>query len=80
MRQGGSAVPPSDRKRPISLSESGSPKCQPSCTALKAAKAVRAMAEKVVDQSGEVYDRSKDALDASVATLGWSEPTSGVIA
>jgi phasin len=29
----------------------------------------RAMAEKAVDQSREVYDRSKDALDASVATL-----------
>jgi hypothetical protein len=31
---------------------------------------VRAMVEKAVDQSREVYDRSKDALDASVATLG----------
>jgi phasin len=31
--------------------------------------AVRAMAEKAVDQSREVYDHSKDALDASVATL-----------
>jgi phasin len=31
--------------------------------------AVRAMAAKAVDQSREVYDRSKDALDASVATL-----------
>jgi phasin len=31
--------------------------------------AVRAMAEKAVDQSREVYDRSKDSLDASVATL-----------
>jgi phasin len=30
---------------------------------------VRAMIEKAVDQSREVYDRSKDALDASVATL-----------
>jgi phasin len=30
---------------------------------------VRAMAERAVDQSREVYDRSKDALDASVATL-----------
>jgi phasin len=30
---------------------------------------VRAMIEKAVDQSGEVYDRSKDALDASVTTL-----------
>ena len=29
----------------------------------------RATAEKAVDQSREVYDRSKDALDASVATL-----------
>ena len=28
---------------------------------------VRAMVEKAVDQSREVYDRSKDALDASVA-------------
>ena len=27
------------------------------------------MVEKAVDQSREVYDRSKDALDASVATL-----------
>ena len=32
-------------------------------------KAVRAMAERAVDQSREVYDRSKDALDASVTTL-----------
>jgi hypothetical protein len=31
--------------------------------------AVRATAEKAVDQSREVYDRSKDALDASVTTL-----------
>jgi len=31
--------------------------------------AVRAMAEKAVDQSREVYERSKDALDASVASL-----------
>jgi phasin len=31
--------------------------------------AVRAMAEKTVTQTREVYDRSKDALDASVATL-----------
>jgi phasin len=31
--------------------------------------AVRAMAEKAVDQSREVYDRSKDALEASVTTL-----------
>jgi phasin len=31
--------------------------------------AVRAMAEKTVAQTREVYDRSKDALDASVATL-----------
>jgi hypothetical protein len=31
--------------------------------------AVRAMAEKVVDQTRKVYDHSKDALDASVATL-----------
>ena len=31
--------------------------------------AVRAMVEKAVDQSREVYDRSKDALDASVATF-----------
>ena len=30
---------------------------------------VRAMAERAVDQSREVYDRSKDALDASVTTL-----------
>jgi len=30
---------------------------------------VRAMVEKAVDQSREVYDRSKDALDASVATF-----------
>jgi len=30
---------------------------------------VRAMVEKAVDQSREVFDRSKDALDASVATL-----------
>jgi phasin len=31
--------------------------------------AVRAMAEKTVAQSREVYDRSKDALDASIATF-----------
>jgi len=31
--------------------------------------AVRVMAEKAVDQSREVYDRSKDALDTSVATV-----------
>jgi phasin len=30
---------------------------------------VRAIVEKAVDQSREVYDRSKDALDASVTTL-----------
>jgi phasin len=30
---------------------------------------VRVMVEKAVDQSREVYDRSKDALDASVTTL-----------
>ena len=30
---------------------------------------VRTMVEKAVDQSREVYDRSKDALDASVATF-----------
>ena len=30
---------------------------------------VRAMAEKAVDQRRKVYDRSKDVLDASVATL-----------
>src|SRR6476646_10080686 len=30
---------------------------------------VRAMVVKAVDQSREVYDRSKDALDASVTTL-----------
>jgi phasin len=30
---------------------------------------VRAMAEKAVDQSREVYDRSKDAFDASLSTL-----------
>jgi phasin len=31
--------------------------------------AVRAMVEKAVDQSREVYDRSKDALDASISTF-----------
>ena len=31
--------------------------------------AMRAMAEKVVDRSREAYDRSKDALDASVVTF-----------
>ena len=31
--------------------------------------AVRDMAEKAVDQSREAYERSKDALDASVATV-----------
>ena len=31
--------------------------------------AVRAMAEKTVAQTREVYDRSKDALDASIATF-----------
>ena len=31
--------------------------------------AVRAMAEKSVAQTREIYDRSKDALDASIATF-----------
>ena len=31
--------------------------------------AVRAMAEKAMDQSREAYERSKDVLDASVATV-----------
>ena len=31
--------------------------------------AARVFAEKAVDQSRKVYDHSKDALDASVATL-----------
>ena len=39
--------------------------------------AVRVMAEKAVDQSREVYDRSKDALDASVATLERTFDTAG---
>ena len=39
--------------------------------------AVRGMAEKAVDQSREVYDRSKDALDASVATLERSFDAAG---
>ena len=39
--------------------------------------AVRAMAEKAVDQSREVYDRSKDALDASVANLESSLDAAG---
>ena len=34
---------------------------------------VRAMAEKAVDQSREVYERSKEALDASGSTDGMSE-------
>jgi len=38
---------------------------------------VRAMAERAVDQSREVYDRSKDALDASVATLERSFDAAG---
>jgi phasin len=38
---------------------------------------VRAMVEKAVDQSREVYDRSKDALDASVATLERSFDAAG---
>jgi len=38
---------------------------------------VRAMVEKAVDQSREVYDRSKDALDASIATLERSFDAAG---
>ena len=38
---------------------------------------VRAMAERAVDQSREVYDRSRDALDASVATLERSFDAAG---
>ena len=39
--------------------------------------AVRTMAEKTVAQTREVYDRSKDALDASVATLERTFDASG---
>ena len=42
--------------------------------------AVRAMVEKAVDQSREVYDRSKDALDASVATLERTFDATGQVA
>ena len=35
------------------------------------------MAEKVVDRSREAYDRSKDALDASVATFERSFDAAG---
>ena len=38
---------------------------------------VRAMAERAVDQSREVYDRSKVALEASVATLERSFDAAG---
>ena len=39
--------------------------------------AVRAMAEKSVAQTREVYDRSKDALDASIATFERSFDAAG---
>ena len=39
--------------------------------------AMRAMAEKVVDRSREAYDRSKDALDASVVTFERSFDAAG---
>ena len=39
--------------------------------------AMRAMAEKVVDRSCEAYDRSKDALDASVVTFERSFDAAG---
>ena len=39
--------------------------------------AVRAMAEKSVAQTSEIYDRSKDALDASIATFERSFDTAG---
>ena len=39
--------------------------------------AMRAMAEKVVDRSREAYDRSKDALDASVTTFERSFDAAG---
>jgi hypothetical protein len=44
--------------------------------------AVRAVAEKVVDQSREAYDRSKDALDASLATCErtWDAAGQGAVA
>jgi phasin len=38
---------------------------------------VRAMAEKSVAQTSEIYDRSKDALDASIATFERSFDTAG---
>ncbi len=39
--------------------------------------AVRALAEKTVAQTREVYDRSKDALDASIATFERSFDAAG---
>ena len=39
--------------------------------------AVRAMAEKSVAQTREIYDRSKNALDASIATFERSFDTAG---
>jgi len=39
--------------------------------------AVRAMAEKSVAQTSEIYDRSKDALDASIATFERSFDAAG---
>src|SRR4029077_8664753 len=39
--------------------------------------AMRAMAEKMVDRSREAYDRSKDALDASVVTFERSFDAAG---
>ncbi len=38
---------------------------------------VRAIAEKTVAQTREVYDRSQDALDASIATFGSSFEAAG---
>ena len=54
---------------PQTASEQGRKNYRDVTTAAVVPESVRAMAERAVDQSREVYDRSKDALDASVATL-----------
>ena len=54
---------------PQTVAEQGRKNYRDVTTLDAAPETVRAMVEKAVDQSREVYDRSKDALDASVTTL-----------
>ena len=54
---------------PQTATEQGRKNYRDATTDAAVPETVRAMVEKAVDQSREVYDRSKDALDASVTTL-----------